>query len=616
MNRIFRLLAWVAALCILPELTPAQWMTQSVDLKPGWNSVFLNVDAGETSTTAIMAGLPVDAVWAWAGHFNPSELPTAPGALSTSGGDWIAWFPPGTTQDALTDLRTMDGGHGYLIKASATATLSVKGKPHVFPLKYLPGTLNLVGYTVSASAAPSFQSFFAPSSAHAGQAIFRLNNATGNYEAANPTSSMINGEAFWIFTSGASEYQGPFEVLPPYSGGATVGTTVNFSTRSSAPSGVHNLAFQMLASEAAPVGDSPLVAGDVPLSHFLVSAATSTVAYVPFAAPFTVPVTAGVPIRTNFSVRRTAMAPFTTPPGKKSLYQSIMKITDGSGYEKLIPVSAVGIGGEASAGLKLLSRKSEKGAGSTIVQLKPGLWVGNATVDGVNQPALNNVSQGVDEPAPVGSKASFRLIIHVADNGDMKLLQKVYFLFKQGVETTDSDGRTVIVTPGHNVLVTDETLLPIPGAAGQTFQGGALVDGKLVPQRLSSAVFSFKDPQPLADISTGADGSLWGVSLSIPYDDPLNPFVHRYHPDHDNMNETFDATLPSTARESYNITRDLSFSFAATDPEGLPRAGYGDTEIAGEFDDDISGIHRSTMKVHGTFRLSNISQIGVLNDGI
>jgi hypothetical protein len=62
---------------------------------------------------------------------------------------------------------------------------------------------------------------------------------------------------------------------------------------------------------------------------------------------------------------------------------------------------------------------------------------------------------------------------------------------------------------------------------------------------------------------TGFFGSNVTATLVLPFNDRLNPFVHRYHPDHNNLAEDL-ATPLVAGRESFEITRNVSFYFGDT----------------------------------------------------
>jgi hypothetical protein len=102
--------------------------------------------------------------------------------------------------------------------------------------------------------------------------------------------------------------------------------------------------------------------------------------------------------------------------------------------------------------------------------------------------------------------------------------------------------------------------------------------------------------------------------VNTDYRDPLNPFVHRYHPDHDNLDERFERTLPE-GLESFSINRQVELQFSSTDLDNLALAGWGDNQLGGIYRETITGAHKTPLYVSGTFRLYQASRVSVLNDG-
>jgi hypothetical protein len=85
--------------------------------------------------------------------------------------------------------------------------------------------------------------------------------------------------------------------------------------------------------------------------------------------------------------------------------------------------------------------------------------------------------------------------------------------------------------------------------------------------------------------------------------------MHKYHPDHDNLNARFDGP----AVESYTTVREIELTPTATPPDGPAAPDYGYNVIGGTYREKITGVHKSAIYVSGTFRLSRISAIAELN---
>jgi len=92
----------------------------------------------------------------------------------------------------------------------------------------------------------------------------------------------------------------------------------------------------------------------------------------------------------------------------------------------------------------------------------------------------------------------------------------------------------------------------------------------------------------------------------------LNPFVHRYHPDHDNLDARFEQQLPE-GRESFSVTRQVTLEFTGIDPLGLNPPGWGSSELGGNYRETIHGLHRNDLRIAGTFRLVRITTAANLN---
>ena len=191
-------------------------------------------------------------------------------------------------------------------------------------------------------------------------------------------------------------------------------------------------------------------------------------------------------------------------------------------------------------------------------------------------------------PALSGTAASgtysVRVLLHVSDNGTARLLPKVYL------------GK---LAAGSNEfgICTSQSLL----------QSTALASAR----RLSSAHL------PFGPVITGSGAVALGgqltCTITLPYNASVNPFVHQFHPDHDNRNATFDTTL-SEGVESYTVTRVGTFDFATTPPAGSSvTSGWGSSVLGGTYSEILSGLHSSSIQIGGTFELRRASELGTLS---
>ncbi|MBN1225982.1 MAG: hypothetical protein JXA79_03235 [Deltaproteobacteria bacterium] len=212
-------LTTIILLAIACSMTYAEpIITQTFTLNPGWNSVFLEIAPleGQRDPNTVFQGLPQGtSVWTFIEQSSHVEFLTNPeeGLIGVPG--WLAYF--NAEQDAcLNTLYAVLGKRAYLINLSGEddVTLAITGIPVVTDLKWTTDSFNLTGFHLSKEGPnPTFYDFFAPSGAHRGQAMYRLNNQ-GRWEFIDAPKSafMKSGEAYWIYCQGASTYQGPLNI--------------------------------------------------------------------------------------------------------------------------------------------------------------------------------------------------------------------------------------------------------------------------------------------------------------------------------------------------------------------------------------------------------------------
>jgi hypothetical protein len=104
-------------------------------------------------------------------------------------------------------------------------------------------------------------------------------------------------------------------------------------------------------------------------------------------------------------------------------------------------------------------------------------------------------------------------------------------------------------------------------------------------------------------------GGSMNCTITTPFDDPTSPFVHQYHPDHDNKSGT---TPLEAGQESYDLSRAVTFAISAAAPAGVSATGYGASVIAGNYTEVLTGLRKDSVTVTGTFSLRRVSEIGTL----
>ncbi len=92
-----RTLATTACLLACAALPArAQWITQSIALKTGWNAVYLHVDPSYATIDQLIGSaapviLPIDEVWRWNPAQSDSQFVTSPQKPTDSPTQWASW---------------------------------------------------------------------------------------------------------------------------------------------------------------------------------------------------------------------------------------------------------------------------------------------------------------------------------------------------------------------------------------------------------------------------------------------------------------------------------------------------------------------------------------------
>ncbi len=97
--------------------------------------------------------------------------------------------------------------------------------------------------------------------------------------------------------------------------------------------------------------------------------------------------------------------------------------------------------------------------------------------------------------------------------------------------------------------------------------------------------------------------------VTVRFDDPTNPFLHRYHPLHDNRDWSFRAY--TNAVEVPTIVRDITLRFDAT-TNSSANPYYGVDMVSGGYQETLTGLRAQPIVLQGAFSLRRISRISEL----
>jgi hypothetical protein len=117
-------------------------------------------------------------------------------------------------------------------------------------------------------------------------------------------------------------------------------------------------------------------------------------------------------------------------------------------------------------------------------------------------------------------------------------------------------------------------------------------DGRETTLRLEAAQFHQTVVLLGAIGANGASGTLTGA-IDLSADHPLNPYRHRYHPEH---------------ALGYAIERSLTLRFGAEEPElSSPFASVG--VLRGAYEEEITGLSQEPIRIRGSFRLRKLASV-------
>ena len=574
MKKILLDKGWMAVCLFLTgsSLALGQWQTQSLELKPGWNGVYMHVNSTHSGIAALANGTPVEEVWLWQPRLTTAQYVTSPDAPSDSKSRWVSW--KSGLGDASSTLKQMPGNAAYLVKLGGNQnyTWDIKGKPVPPIYQWTTSGLNFLGLPSVETNPKSLEDYFDQAGDLLRVAeIFSYTG--GDLGPTNPgqvyglrTTTARRGQAFWI-RSGTkfNRYFGPFEVSLQSPSGASFGENLaGYRVRlRNLTSAALTVTLTGVDSETPPGGE-PAITGPAPV---LVRGAldTSTLTYAHAALsggpqawvlePFG---EVGSEVEVVLGLNRSAMT-----GGEGAFYAGLLRFTDSLGHSQVdIPVSG-------------------------SVGSNQGLWVGSASLTQVR----HSLSADSTTFGDVASPYPLRLIMHRDQSANVKLMQCVY----------------VGTLPGNvSGIATRENLLLAGSVANAA--------------RISSIHLPASEQnQPWTCTGDLTQGQTVQSTVLIDHNDHAsNPFLHTYHPDHDNLVADFASGQP-VGRESYSIKRDikLTFNTSGNDFKSLTRSSK---RLSGIYEETLTliglagagPVNEKSYAMKGVFVINRISDIATL----
>lgn len=506
---VFALLAASTVLFGTIRPASAQWLTQTLVIKPGWTAVYLNVDAsgyGENIDQLVGndPANPIVEIWMWRAAVSPAQYVSNPLNLLSDGNYWLKWARnPSVTAN---ELEALVGNSAYLIHSSATNnyTWRVQGRP--VPPSYLWDItgLNLIGFSTPSVNPPNFQNYLAPAGTLAG--ILELYTYTSGplVQDVNPisvfsdyTKLVTRGQAFWMRDTNVNNtYFGPFTVKLPNPSGIAYGASGGQVTLHlyNATTNSLTVSARLLASETPPAGQTSIVGPPPLLLQGALNASNLTYAFTALGTgnsggttnslSWTLPPSGqpGSDVGVVLGVNRYAM---TASSG--SLYAGILQFTDSLGLSEIdVPVSAQ--------------------SASTA-----GLWVGSASVSQVGS-YLKTYATNTDGSITMNTVTNFVSTTNNAILMATNVLISNYITNRQAISNYEITNLVVNTYTTNQLSVATNSDVAVTNVAIQTFASTNVV--------ISTTVTNFTydaqgDVVWLTQTTTNVSGSAYSITNPV-----------------------------------------------------------------------------------------------------
>ena len=648
-----RFLPLASLFLIVSQPASAQWKTETYQLHGGWNAIYVHGDATYTDITSLFSGgaaLNVSEIWRWNPNPSAVQFTESPQIQSPGTPEWSVWK---RSDPGASTLSTLSGNAAYLVLCTGAAgdnyPLSIKQRPLPPRNQWVREGANLFGFQTP-SASPTFSNYFAtfPAPLAAGSDVFKY--LGGPLGTANPiriysflSEPLERNKAYWFESEVVSDFHAPIQVEISDPAGLSFGDTkpvlkLTLKNRSSEEATAY---LTPQPSESAPAGQTA-VTGPVPLI-LRGSDGAGNISESPLSETLQVSIPGSGSVSLLIRVDRTHATLAAASPG--DLFGSLLRINDDQGLMEIdLPVTAVrgSLAGLWMGDVNLTQVSSQVSNPARAIAALGNGSVTSITVEGSGGFGYTSAPE-VTVAAPDGSGSTATAVAHVANGSVQKIT-----LTQGGSGYTGAPQVTVEPPPplsgtetpspmklrtlmhvaddGTSTLLSQAFVGPLSGTGepGVCTAEGLLDEASKADSiRLSSAHLPLDQAVTSGSGSVAIPGSLTRV-VNISYNDPTNPFVHQYHPDHDNLDARFQPVALPSGVTPYNATmadgadapaiqRTCRFDFFAFDPvTGLVPLGWGSTVLGGVYTEVMEGVHKNPIQLQGTFELRRVSDIGTL----
>ena len=579
-------------LVLLPCLAHAMWDTQVINLEAGYNAVLLRVTPADTRCSEVFAGCDLQDVTWWNRDRRDDGSGIAPAT------ETLIWYPD---ESGASMFSRVLGGHTYIIHAKTACALTVVGVPAKANTKVWFGEPNLTGLNLPDDTSEIFYAdYFEGLVGHMDGSSFSV---VGKKDAAAtlwPMSRTIPNanQAIWFTPTGAgsADYMGPLHVTVDAADNAIVfreSTEVRRITVKNVTKADRVLTISLRDSATPPAGQGAKLGK----AAFMREEIDWSVGF-----PRRAYVSSDLAITTNLAAGASFELAIRPDLDK-------MPAADDGAYMAVLEISDAGttVGGVTPSGGTCRHRIGVSVYANLSAAKNPaGLWVGTAAISGVNRARQMGSADNVwDENRiePVKEPFLFRLLVHVDNLGVARLLKEVFVATEADVDS-------------------EPTLLANRTEA--IAWRGAHPNAKI--RRISSANFpNFGDPKILEGTGFAHGGTLTTATpLRQEYNDNTNPFVHAYHPQHDNVKFENKEMKAYTTKEqdaaeqdgtgsyeSWPVARRITLEFAESDPGGA-NYDWNRTVTGGIYRETVTSLTKTPILVEGAFRLNKVVDTHIL----
>lgn len=550
----------------------AQHVQQRVELKKGWNAIYLEATPTNPAPASFAQLFPAGLVKTIGCYLPDADDRTR--QINDDGtarrGACLQFYAWSAAADpAISSLGTMCGGNCYLVNATDAATAVVTGVPALPRMRWRDSDsstnvlASIVGVSADADTSVSADAYF-------GEGPFsgRLYSVGGTDTSAPKFTevprmtrplrlpSVVGGLAYGVSSSRVEDWPGVVDV-----GGLQIDGSLTFDPTSSEESfTVRNAGTKERTLQISLV-NSTLADERPPKLLYFDAAATNGTNWVSFSS-HDVRLAAGAKRTVYLALDRTG----TAGPATNAAVIAVSDLDGGTAMRVRFPVVAY----TAATNLR-------DNAG-----WPNGIWIGRVS--------LTKVSfSSNDVPVTAGGAVNATVLMRV-NEGKVSLLQRLVFS-----EESDTNG-------------TSRTRLSFahPGGAGEV-------------RRVSCVLMDPSRPE-VEMTSGGTFGGRTEFKFTIGEDSPVNPFRHTWHPDHDGLAATGglapSGDVPSNYAnplkpELWSVSNTVTFEWDGDGSKWTPEAVVG-----GKVTWKLEGLRAGTPVVcSGGFALQRVCAITVIDDG-